>query len=55
MPHLHGDLVLVQSQTAHRAARLQNPLIQSSVVLIQRIPGLRQWTDDFNNLIGVLK
>lgn len=45
------DWVLVSPS----AARLQHPLIQSAVVPIQAIPGLQLWTDDFNNLFGVLK
>ena len=35
--------------------RLQTPLVQSASSAIKPIPGLRLWTDDFNNLFGVLK
>jgi hypothetical protein len=37
------------------AVRLQHPLIQAAVAPIKPIPGLRPWTDDFNNLFDVLK
>ena len=45
------DWVLVSPS----AQRLQVPLIQTATSAIQPIPGLRLWTDDFNNLFGVLK
>ncbi|MDR7377178.1 hypothetical protein J2X19_001857 [Rhodoferax ferrireducens] len=45
------DWVLV----SRSAQRLQTPLVQSASSAIQAIPGLRLWTDDFNNLFGVLK
>lgn len=37
------------------AARLQQPAIKEATSPVQRIAGLRLWTDDFNNLFGVLK
>ena len=45
------DWVLV----SRSAQRLQAPLIHSATSAIEPIPGLRLWTDDFNNLFGVLK
>ena len=45
------DWVLV----SRSALRLQTPQIRTATSAIQPIPGLRLWTDDFNNLFGVLK
>ncbi|SDO46128.1 hypothetical protein SAMN05216303_1011467 [Rhodoferax sp. OV413] len=45
------DWVLV----SRSAQRLQTPLVQTASSAIKPIPGLRLWTDDFNNLFGVLK
>lgn len=45
------DWVLV----GRSAARLQTPQIHAATSAIPPIPGLRMWTDDVNNLFGVLK
>lgn len=45
------DWVLV----ARDPAVLARPALQSAATPITPIPGLRPWTDDFNNLFGVLK
>jgi hypothetical protein len=45
------DWVLV----SRSAARLQHPQIQESVMPFPVMPGLRLWTDDFNNLWSVVK
>jgi hypothetical protein len=50
--HLRAtDWVLV----ARDAATLQRPGIAGAARPIEAIPGLRAWTDDFNNLFSVLK
>ncbi|UUX94736.1 spermidine synthase [Aquabacterium sp. J223] len=50
--HLRAtDWVLV----AREAATLDRPGIREASVPFPAIPGLRPWTDDFNNLFGVLK
>jgi hypothetical protein len=36
-------------------ALLDNPAIAPHVVKIEDIPGLRVWTDDFNNLFQIIK
>lgn len=45
------DWVLV----SRSATRLQQPLIKDATSPVQPITGLRLWSDDFNNLFGVLK
>ncbi len=45
------DWVLV----SRSAVRLQHPDIKSVTSAIAPIPGLKPWSDDFNNLFGVLK
>ena len=45
------DWVLVGRDTA----RLQHPNIMQAVLAPAVIPGLRPWTDDFNNLLLILK
>jgi MFS family permease len=45
------DWVLV----ARDAATLQHPRIAEAVVPFPQVPGLKVWTDDFNNLFDVLK
>ena len=50
--HLRAtDWVLV----ARDAATLQRPGIAGATRPITPLPGLRAWTDDFNNLFSVLK
>ena len=36
-------------------AVLENPRITESIEAIGEIPGLRLWTDSFNNLFKILK
>jgi hypothetical protein len=45
------DWILV----SRSAGRLKPAPIASAASPVQQIPGLRLWTDDFNNLFGVLK